>query len=176
MTLIEGAQLLGNFGEFIGAITVVATLFYLAVQVRHGNEQTALNTRAQNLAAYQQLCERISEFNLITIQNPELRAVRKQVEAGEELSSDEASILSAFLFLVYRNGDLAYLQYEQGIIDESRLRSGLGLLSIYLHFPFVQAHWKRAQEGFVDSYRDYIDQLITQINLGETPMVSGTRQ
>ncbi len=35
MTLMETAQLLGNFGEFIGALGVVITLFYLAVQVRH---------------------------------------------------------------------------------------------------------------------------------------------
>jgi hypothetical protein len=28
------AQLLGNYGEFVGAIAVVATLAYLAVQVR----------------------------------------------------------------------------------------------------------------------------------------------
>jgi hypothetical protein len=29
------AQLLGNYGEFVGAIAVVATLGYLATQVRH---------------------------------------------------------------------------------------------------------------------------------------------
>ena len=32
MTLMETAQLMGNFGEFVGAFAVVATLFYLAVQ------------------------------------------------------------------------------------------------------------------------------------------------
>ncbi len=35
MTLMDTAQLLGNFGEFFGAIAVVGTLAYLAVQVRH---------------------------------------------------------------------------------------------------------------------------------------------
>ena len=34
MTLAETAQLLGNFGEFFGAIAVVATLIFLAVQIR----------------------------------------------------------------------------------------------------------------------------------------------
>ena len=32
------AQLLGNYGEFVGAVAVVATLAYLAVQVRHSRE------------------------------------------------------------------------------------------------------------------------------------------
>ena len=40
------AQLLGNYGEFVGAIAVVATLFYLALQVRHSSEATEANTRA----------------------------------------------------------------------------------------------------------------------------------
>ncbi len=34
MTMMETAQLLGNFGEFVGAIAVVATLMYLAFQIR----------------------------------------------------------------------------------------------------------------------------------------------
>jgi len=44
MSLMETTQLLGNVGEFVGAIAVVATLAYLAVQVRHGREATEINT------------------------------------------------------------------------------------------------------------------------------------
>ena len=89
-------------------------------------------------------------------------------EAIAALNTDEASILNAFLFLAYRNGDLAYLQYQQGFIDEQRLLSGLGLLINFLYLPLVQAHWEDNQEGFVDSYRDYINQLIAEINQGES--------
>ena len=39
MSLIETSQLLGNFGEFFGAMAVVATLIYLAVQVRQNTQQ-----------------------------------------------------------------------------------------------------------------------------------------
>ena len=44
MDLASTAQLLGNLGEFIGAIAVVATLFYLALQVRHSRAATEANT------------------------------------------------------------------------------------------------------------------------------------
>ncbi len=50
MTLMETAQLMGNFGEFFGAFAVVATLFYLAVQVRHGKEATLANTKSVDQA------------------------------------------------------------------------------------------------------------------------------
>ena len=38
--------MLGNYGEFIGAIAVLVTLFYLALQVRHSKEATEANTRS----------------------------------------------------------------------------------------------------------------------------------
>ena len=39
------AQLLGNYGEFVGAIAVVATLGYLSVQVRANARITAMDAR-----------------------------------------------------------------------------------------------------------------------------------
>jgi hypothetical protein len=46
MTFIEITTVLGNLGEFIGAIAVVVTLFYLALQVKHSKEATEANTRS----------------------------------------------------------------------------------------------------------------------------------
>lgn len=46
MPFAELAQLLGNLGEFVGAIGVVATLVYLAMQVRHSREALDANTRS----------------------------------------------------------------------------------------------------------------------------------
>jgi len=40
------AQLLGNYGEFLGAIAVVITLAYLAVQIRHSKIALDANTRS----------------------------------------------------------------------------------------------------------------------------------
>jgi len=47
------AQLLGNYGEFVGAIAVVVTLGYLAVQVRHSRDATQANTRSMEMQSYQ---------------------------------------------------------------------------------------------------------------------------
>jgi hypothetical protein len=42
MSLMDFAQLLGNFGEFFGSIAVLATLIYLAVQVKHAKQQLTM--------------------------------------------------------------------------------------------------------------------------------------
>ena len=46
MSFVELSTILGNIGEFVGAIAVVLTLFYLAIQVKHSKEATEANTRA----------------------------------------------------------------------------------------------------------------------------------
>ena len=50
MDLITAAQLLGNFGEFFGAIAVVATLIYLGIQIRQGNSATQAASRDAAMA------------------------------------------------------------------------------------------------------------------------------
>jgi hypothetical protein len=54
----EFAQLLGNYGEFVGAVAVVVTLGYLARQLRESN-------RATRSAAYQAYLERRSNWQSI---------------------------------------------------------------------------------------------------------------
>ena len=44
MDLMSTAQLLGNFGEFFGAIAVVVTLGYLVVQIRQNTNATRAST------------------------------------------------------------------------------------------------------------------------------------
>ncbi len=43
---METIQMLGSLGEFVGAIAVVATLVYLAIQVRHSKEAMEANTKS----------------------------------------------------------------------------------------------------------------------------------
>jgi len=59
MDLMSTAQLLGNFGEFVGSIAILVTLIYLSVQVRHSQisaEADALTaTQSNRLVAQNQL-------------------------------------------------------------------------------------------------------------------------
>ena len=47
------AQLLGNYGEFVGAVAIVVTLVYLAVQVRQSRQLLEENRKLALSAAYQ---------------------------------------------------------------------------------------------------------------------------
>lgn len=56
MDLMSTAQLLGNFGEFFGAIAVVATLGYLAIQIRQ-------NTRSNYVSRQQAVQHELSRMH-----------------------------------------------------------------------------------------------------------------
>ena len=45
MTLIEISEVLGNFGEFVGAIAVVVTLLYLTTQIRQNTKASKVSSQ-----------------------------------------------------------------------------------------------------------------------------------
>lgn len=61
MTLTETAQLLGNFGEFVSSIAILATLVYLAVQIRQAKEQIIHTSQVTRSEAAQKLMASISD-------------------------------------------------------------------------------------------------------------------
>ena len=63
----------GAIGEIVGAAGVVASLVYLAVQIRQGSAQTELNTKAIHATAFQNLTDHHSTLYLSQVTNPEVR-------------------------------------------------------------------------------------------------------
>lgn len=149
--------------EGIGFAAIVASLIFVGLETRHSAIQAELNTRALQIAAYQDLIDNISEMNILTIENPEAAALMyKAFKTSEELTELEKFRLSRAFFLRLRHGDMAYFQFERGAIDESRLRSVLAPLN--LGDSRIQAFWEDSQQNFADGYREYISSTIKEIN------------
>ena len=95
------AELLGNYGEFVGAIAVVVTLFYLALQVRHSKSATEANTRS--LEQSRELAMNEAGFNLVKSRQDFANALVPYTDiwirgnAGEVLDAVEAEIYASFI-------------------------------------------------------------------------------
>lgn len=61
---------------------------------------------------------------------------------------------------MFRHGDIALFMFEHGAIDEARLRSSLRILPLYQGAG--RTIWQRQKENFVESYRDYVDRLLSE--------------
>ena len=78
MTITE----LGALGEFVGAIAVVATLIYLAVQVRHSKEATEASNRLAVAAVYRETSNGLLQFNGRLIESADV--ARLWLEGGSQ--------------------------------------------------------------------------------------------
>jgi len=82
MDLTTAAQLMGNFGEFIGAIAVLITLVYLAVQVKYSKTLLEENRRI----ALGQISQTNTGFRLELqryLGQPHIAELRSRIEQGE---------------------------------------------------------------------------------------------
>ncbi len=82
MTPMEISQVLGNVGEFVGSIAVVATLLYLAIQVREAGRSSKFAAVQANRAM------RIAWFSSLR-DSSHLPAILTKVLAGEALETED---------------------------------------------------------------------------------------
>ena len=126
MSTLEFSQLLGNYGEFVGAIAIVATLIYLAVQLKQ-------NTATVKAAAYQGWVAANVEINT-SLSNP---AQSRILAAGNVDSTN----LTPDTFIAFAMVNLAIMQmaqstdylYRSGSIDrelwEAEMNRTAGVLA-----------------------------------------------
>jgi hypothetical protein len=82
----------------LGAIGVVASLVYLATQIRHGQEQMSQNTRAMRAATFQQFDQTLSDAfsNLLNAPGAS-RALRRGSADYSQLDEDERWLFGAWI-------------------------------------------------------------------------------
>ena len=119
MTITELSQILGNFGEFFGAIVVVATLVYLAIQVRQ-------NTGATKAQIYQARSDSSQQWQLVVAASEELSEIFVKISEGLRVNAaelDRLTVVERQRFLLLQGAllmrfDNMFYQYQSGLLDE----------------------------------------------------------
>lgn len=124
MSPIEVSAMLGNIGEFVGAIAVVVTLFYLALQVKHSKEATEANTRALDedrkialVQRYQTTRESQMQSQRLLVDSPYMPSIslKMRKDGIESLNEEEAYRLERFSIVTLLIQDCAYFAYQKGL-------------------------------------------------------------
>jgi len=109
---------LGNIGDFIGSIGVMASLIYLAVQIRRDSVQTVLQTKAIRSTAFQNFIDHHASLQMQMIGNPDMNeAVRKASDEPENMTPEEIRLHSMFRTQQMRSFYNAYHLYASGLVD-----------------------------------------------------------
>lgn len=72
---------LGNVGDFVGGIAVIATMFYLAVQIRR-------NTNATQASSMHEFLENWRALTRLSIENPSILDIHRRGMADYDALSD----------------------------------------------------------------------------------------
>jgi hypothetical protein len=156
---------IGAIAELLGAVGVIASLVYLATQIRHGQEQMDRNTRALRAGTYQQFQQSLKEMILSQLADPELGAiVNRGLADFEKLTDDEMHRFGLWHYVVMRDLDNAHYQYRLGMFDEDRWQMSLGELRLLLESPGAVQQWKARRSVLSPEFVALVEEI-----LGEEP-------
>ena len=111
----ERPQRVRTIAEIAGGVGVIASLLLVAVEI----SQNTASVRAQTR---QQLSDANVEF-LVALSTSELAGLWTRFAEGDQLTEAESSQLGPALVAGVRNLENVYLQFREGVIDESALLS-----------------------------------------------------
>ena len=148
----EKLQEYALIAEIIGGIAIVCSLIFVGVQIRQNSEVSEIN-------AYQELIAQITLMNSLRVQDAEFAELFWRFDHGEQPQNDsERARLEAFLYMVFRHGDLAYRQYDKGLIDRDGLVSVLAPMRSFLNTEMGTQTWAilspSLRPGFVAFVKD----------------------
>jgi len=130
MTIME----LGALGEFIGAIAVVVTLIYLAVQIRQNTRVMAENERLALAQTYQMRADALQNMLVHAADSQYIGPIiAKLTTAGyperiaslSELDDEELGRFRQWQIAQQTHWDNMYYQYQQGYLDEEYYQGSL---------------------------------------------------
>jgi hypothetical protein len=103
---------IGNLGEFIGAIGVVASLVYLSLQIRQ-------NTKSLRAATEIDACRAWNEWDALFAHDEELVLLwQRGANDLQSLNPGEFGRFNSTLVLLFHIAELFYRQNRRGLLDE----------------------------------------------------------
>jgi hypothetical protein len=151
--LKERLQEYALIAEIIGGIAIVCSLIFVGVQIRQNSEVSEIN-------AYQDLISQITLMNSLRVQDPEFAELFWRFDHGEPPRNDaERARLEAFLYMVFRHGDLAYRQYDKGLLDRDGLVSVLAPTRTFLNTALGKEVWAILSPSLQPDYVVFVKQV-----------------
>lgn len=147
------AQLLGNYGEFVGAIAVVVTLAYLAVQIRQ-------STGATRAASHHAIVEALNRGNLAQAEDAELAQI--WVSGSENrggLNDAERQRFDMLLLSYFHVFDSLWYSAKIGTAERDLLLSEEKGFSHLMNRPGVYDWWRANPYAFSPEFRNYMEEF-----------------
>ncbi|MEQ8694605.1 MAG: hypothetical protein RIC85_04700 [Gammaproteobacteria bacterium] len=145
---------IGAIGEIIGALAVIATLIYVAIQVRHASAIAKAN-------AYREIHHDVGQLFGDVMSNPELyRIWRSGLVEGQPLNDEDREKLGMILFRLFGALDAGH---HSGWLDPGLDGFVRTSLEGFLETPAVQGWWSRRGHLQPKPFRELVEEILAEI-------------
>jgi len=147
---------LGNLGDFVAALATVATLAYLAVQIR----ASANATRA---ASHYDARTALNQLNVVMAQDPEWARIWRVAAADwANLSEADHNKFILMMLSMFHVFDTIHYTANAGVTDLGLLRHHEPSIEALLAHAGVRAWWAENPYAYSPEFRAYIEGFIAK--------------
>jgi hypothetical protein len=148
-------EALGAIGEIVGAVAVVVTLGYLAVQIRQ-------NTSALRASTHQALIDSTLMYQSLTLNNPDVARIRLYgVADPTKLTEEDQFRFRTAMEMLFRLIENAFVQHEEGTLGgDGWHRYAETVRHHFRDYPSVGDWWNSPRIPFGPRFSAWVDEQL----------------
>jgi hypothetical protein len=132
----------GAIAELVGAIGVVLSLAYLAIQIRQNTRQLSLNAKSMEAAAADAWMQYGTAFRANLIQDPGVARLYREGMSGDPPLSDDDQVRFHFLMIdAFSSFQTAIMRRGVGLMDDDTWHFQCAALGYFLASPGFYRWW-----------------------------------
>lgn len=145
-------EAIGAVGELLGAVGVIASLIYLAIQIRQ-------NTESVRAMSHHGIADQFQRTGLAVLEDPQLiELCLRGFSDASSFSDVDRLRVEMYLLSLFRTYEELYQLHRKGLIDHELWDSRERSMMRFLSRPGVRSWWASEESHwFIASFRAYVD-------------------
>ena len=153
--------------EVVGVLTLLATLFYLALQIRQNGNAIASSAELEASRLLVETTRRVGA-------DSELRKIWDKAADGKDLSAEERSIYLWYLAEAFFAHEGIFIQCQKNFFSKELWEEFESIMGGYLQHPVALAWWQNGNTPFSKGFKNHVDRLIQEEPKWKLPNVAKT--
>jgi hypothetical protein len=149
-------EAVGAVGEILGAAAVVATLVYLAAQIRQ-------NTHTARSATRQAITDSIVAPPMSVIQDRGFREAFLSHINAEEITAEQNLQLQSYCYITMHMWENIHYQSRSGLLSAEEWDAFRRNLKAIMQIPVWVDYWRREKDLYTDAYNSEIASILIEI-------------
>ncbi|MGR8946483.1 MAG: hypothetical protein ACU84Q_00445 [Gammaproteobacteria bacterium] len=147
---------IGNLSEIVGAVAVVASVIYLALQIKKQTEEARLEASRDIASDFIDTLRTVSE-------NPELaKILPKGVANYDALEGEERLRVNYYFAAIFRIAEQQFLHTTHGSLDSVYFESFVLAFRGLLSNKGPQQWWGHNKDIFAPSFQAFVQSTLTE--------------